>query len=108
MSQHKELQRLYADYQRALSAQHFLEQDLDYSRLDYHLPLLQRLDAVEASSVVLYDLYRHKYVFLTASFKFLLGFQREQTLDQGPECFYRQMHPEDLPVVLELDRRSNI
>jgi DNA-binding CsgD family transcriptional regulator len=106
MSQDKELERLYADYRRALGAQHFRQQDLDYSRLDYHLPLLERLDAVEDSSVVLYDLNRRKYVFLTGSFKFLLGFRREEALDQGPEYFYRQMHPEDLPLVLDTVTRT--
>jgi DNA-binding CsgD family transcriptional regulator/PAS domain-containing protein len=104
--QHRKLQRLYADYQRALGAQRFREQDLDYSRLDYHLPLLERLDTVDDSSVVLYDLCRRRYVFLTGSFKFLLGVQREQALNEGPEYFYREMHPEDLPVVLDTVTRT--
>jgi DNA-binding CsgD family transcriptional regulator len=102
----QDIQRLYAEYQRVLGAQRFREQDLDYSRLDHHLPLLERLDTVEDSSVVVYDLNKRKYVFLTGSFKFLLGYQREQVLDQGPEYFYRQMHPEDLPVVLETVTRT--
>jgi DNA-binding CsgD family transcriptional regulator len=62
---------------------------------------LERLDAVEDSSVVLYDLYQRKYVFLTSSFKFLLGYDREQALGQGPEYFYRCMPEEDLGTVLD-------
>jgi DNA-binding CsgD family transcriptional regulator len=100
------LQRLFADYQRTLHAQRFRDEDLDLGRLDYHLPLLERLDAVEDSSVVLYDLYQRKYVFLTPSFKFLLGYDREEALGQGPEYFYRRMPEDDLEVVLDTVSRT--
>jgi DNA-binding CsgD family transcriptional regulator len=101
MDRQSDLEPLYTEYGRALAFQHFREKDLDYSRLDYHLPLLERLDAIEGSSVVLYDLYRQRYVFLTGSFKFLLGYSRVEAIEQGPEYFYQQMHPQDLPVVLD-------
>ncbi len=51
-------QKLYADHGRALSAQRFREQNLDYARLEQHMPLPERLDAVEDISVALYDLHR--------------------------------------------------
>ena len=102
----QDLERLYADYERALRAQRFRQQDLDYTRLDYHLPLLERLDAVEDSSIALYDLNRRRYAFLTGSFKFLLGYPREDALEQGPEFFYRRMHPDDLRLVLDSVTRT--
>jgi DNA-binding CsgD family transcriptional regulator len=97
---------MFEEYRRALSAQRFRPEDVDLARLDYHVPLLERLDAVENSSVALYDLYQRCYVFLTSSFKFLLGYSREEAMDQGPEYFYRRMHPEDLPVVLDTVTRT--
>ncbi len=100
------LERLFADYERALHAQRFRAADLELGRLDYHLPLLERLDAVEDSSVVLYDLYQRKYVFLTSSFKFLLGYDRGEALGQGPEYFYRRMPEEDLAAVLDTVTRT--
>jgi DNA-binding CsgD family transcriptional regulator len=100
------LERLFAEYERALHAPRFRARDLDLGRLDYHLPLLERLDAVEDSSVVLYDLYQRKYVFLTSSFKFLLGYDREQALGQGPEYFFRRMPEEDLEAVLDTVTRT--
>ncbi len=106
MGEAQDTERLYADYGRALRVQRFRQQDLDYTRLEYHLPLLERLDAVEDSSIALYDLNRRRYAFLTGSFKFLLGYRREDALDQGPEFFYRQMHPNDLPVVLDSVTRT--
>jgi DNA-binding CsgD family transcriptional regulator len=100
------LERLFAEYERTLHAQRFRAEDLDLGRLDYHLPLLERLDAVEDSSVVLYDLYQRKYAFLTSSFKFLLGYDREEALGQGPEYFYRRMPDEDLEAVLDTVTRT--
>ncbi len=100
------MERLFAEYERTLHAQRFRAEDLDLGRLDYHLPLLERLDAVEDSSVVLYDLYQRKYVFLTSSFKFLLGYDREEALGQGPEYFYRRMPDEDLEAVLDTVTRT--
>ncbi len=98
--------RLYADYERVMTMQRFRPEDVDESRLADHLPLLERLDAIEGSSVVLFDLRRQRYAFLTGSFKFLLGYRPEDALDQGPPYFYRHMHPEDLPVVLDTVTRS--
>jgi DNA-binding CsgD family transcriptional regulator len=100
------LERLFAEYERTLRAQRFRAEDLDLGRLDYHLPLLERLDAVEDSSVVLYDLYQRKYVFLTSSFKFLLGYDRGEALGQGPEYFYRRMPEGDLEAVLDTVTRT--
>jgi DNA-binding CsgD family transcriptional regulator len=100
------LERLSAEYQSALRAQRIRAEDLDPARLDYHLPLLERLDAVEDSSVVLYDLHQARYVYLTSSFKFLLGYRREEALDQGPEYFYRRMPEEDLRWVLDTVTRT--
>ena len=52
------IEKLYAEYQRALAVERsrLREEDLDRARLEAHLPLLARLDAVEDSSVVVYDL----------------------------------------------------
>ncbi len=96
-----ELQQLLQEYRRVLTLQHFREEDLDYSALERHLPMLERLDLVEDSSVLLYDLYRRKYQFLTRSFRFLIGFDREAVLDEGPDALFRRMHPDDLPRVLD-------
>jgi len=96
-----ELSRLYAEYRGTLSLQRLRAEDRDEARLAYHLPFLERLDAVDGSSVVLYDMYRQKYAFLTGSFRFLLGYERMEAISQGPDYFFRQMHPEDLPVVLD-------
>jgi DNA-binding CsgD family transcriptional regulator len=98
--------RLFSEYQRSLQLERLRPEDLDYSRLEYHVPLLERLDAVEGSSVALFDLHRKSYAFLTSSFKFLLGYKRDQAMERGPDYFYDRMHPEDLPIVLDAVNRT--
>jgi DNA-binding CsgD family transcriptional regulator len=98
--------RLLAEYRKVLAMGRLRPEDIDESRLAYHVPLLERLDAVEDSSVAVFDLHRVRYAFLTSSFRFLLGYRREVAIEQGPEYFYRQMHPDDLPVVLDTVTRT--
>lgn len=102
------IQGLFEEYRRALAAgrSRIREKDVDRALLAAHLPLLERLDAVEDSSVVVYDMFLGRYAFLTGSFKFLLGYSRDDALEQGPEYFYARMHPDDLPVVLDTVTRT--
>jgi DNA-binding CsgD family transcriptional regulator len=106
MGDREAMRGLYDEYKRVLECQAFREEDLDYSRLDYHLPFLERLDAIEGSSVALYDLRKRGYAFVTGSFKFLVGYSREEAVSEGPDYFYRFIHPEDLPFVLDTVTRS--
>jgi len=91
----------YSEYRAALGSHRIRQRDIDPARLAAHIPLLERLDAVDSSSVVVYDLFQQRYVFLTSSFRFLLGYSREDALAEGPEYFYRRMQPDDLLVVLD-------
>lgn len=92
---------LFKEYRRVLTRDRFRPEDLDPTRVEYHRPLLARLDSVEGSSVALYDLHERRYAFLTSSFRFLLGYRRDEAMDRGPDYFYGMMHPDDLPVVLD-------
>jgi DNA-binding CsgD family transcriptional regulator len=106
MAGEAELRKLSSEYEAVLGGRRFRPEDLDYSRLDYHLPLLERLDQVERSSVALYDLNRRSYAFLTGSFKFLLGYDRAAAASEGPGYFFERMHPADLPFVLDTVTRA--
>lgn len=100
-----ELTRAY----RAMLGRHvFRPEDLDLGALARHLPVLERLDAVDSSSVAVYDFSTGSYAFLTSSFRFLLGQDREEAKREGPEYFYSSMHPEDLPFVLDTVTRAMV
>lgn len=96
------------EYARILERIHarIRPKDCDESVLSHHLPFLESLDAVDGSSVALFDLRTRSYRFLTSSFKFLGGYPRDEALAQGPDYFFRLLHPQDLPFVLETVTRS--
>lgn len=100
-----ELTRAYT----AMLGRHSLPpEDLDPGALARHLPLLERLDAVESSSVAVYDFSTRTYAFLTSSFRFLLGYDQGEAKREGPDYFYPTMHPEDLPFVLDTVTRAMV
>jgi DNA-binding CsgD family transcriptional regulator len=88
-------------FRNVLSAATISSRDIHYHVLDYHIPFLERLDAIENSSAVLFDYFTGKYRFITAKFKYLIGYDRDCALEEGPDYFLRNMHPEDLPRVID-------
>jgi len=94
------------EYEDLLSRLRIRQEDCDESALAHHLPFLETLDAVDGSSVALFDLRTRAYRFLTSSFKFLGGYPREEALVLGPDYFFRLMYPPDLSFVLETVTRT--
>lgn len=89
-----------------LPASSINESDINYHLLDYHLPFLERLDAIDNSSVVLFDYFTRRYRFITAKFKYLIGYDRETALEEGPDYFLKNIHPDDLPNVIDTTLRT--
>jgi len=94
------------EYERVLSLVKLRAEDCDETILDHHLPFLERLDAVDGSSVALYDLRARAYRFITSSFRFLGGYPRDEALAEGPDYFFRLMHAPDLAFALETITRT--
>jgi len=94
------------EYEQVLASRKILEEDCDPAVLDYHIPFLERLDAIAGSSIALFDFRIRSYRFLTHSFKFLAGYDRDEAISGGPEFFFRIMKPDHLPFVLETVTRS--
>jgi hypothetical protein len=46
-----QLQDLYMEYQRLLDSQVFNPSELDYTLLDYHIPLLECIDVVDSGCI---------------------------------------------------------
>jgi DNA-binding CsgD family transcriptional regulator len=95
-----------ASYRAMMAGRRTRPEDLRPGVLEGYLPFLERLDAVEGSSVALYDFARGGYGFLTSSFRFLLGYSSEEALARGPDYFFEGMHPEDLGFVLDTVTRA--
>lgn len=98
-----ELQELQMQYYGLLLQQEFVESDLDYSILEAHLPLLQRLAEVGNSGITVFDLHKKEHVFASYNFGDLFGYDMQLVNKQGTDYFDSRVHPEDL---LELTRNG--
>lgn len=93
---------LLESFRSTLAARNLRPEDLDQGALARHLPLLSRLDSIEGSSVAVYDMHERRYAFLTGSFRFLGSLSRMDAGLEGPAYLFRHMHPDDLPVVIDI------
>lgn len=71
-----------------------------------HLPMLERLDQVEGSSVALLDLRTFGYRFLTRSFRIISALSRDSLGEDPQRFFFSLIHPDDLEPVLETTLRT--
>lgn len=93
--------KAFQKYEKVLDSQHFIESDLDYSRLEFHRPMLERLDVIESSVITLFDLYRKEHIYISKSFETILGHSVQDANDEGTEYFNRQIHPDDFILLSE-------
>lgn len=89
-----------ADYEKLLSTQHFIEEDLDYRILELHIPFLERIDKMSSSAFMIFDLYKRKHVFVSANTAMILHLDTEKAQDQDT-YFENRMHPDDLLKLME-------
>ncbi len=80
--------------------------DIDYSILAGHVRLLDRIAMVENSSLTVFDMFQKKYVFIRNRFRDTLGYDPEKAAAEGFDHFFRIMHPDDLPMVLDTTTRA--
>ena len=86
----------FSSYTTELQKYKLKKEDLDYSKLEVHVPLLEQLDLVESSSVALFDMSTMNYRFLTKKFRFLLGLDHSAAVEQGMSYFTERMNDDDL------------
>jgi len=94
-------------YDEILSKQDFGDDAPDYSGLDSHISMLEKMAEVENSSIAIHDLYRNKFVSITPKFSPLTSFDLNDAFEQGPAYYISFMHPADIPRVLDTYRRMS-
>lgn len=101
----KEIDRLYEEYFELYRQINFDVREDDYKVLDYHIPLLHRLDVVDTSIISIFDLYQKKHVYLSRQFETIFG----QDLVKAAEVVTSRysdsfIHPDDF---IEMLRAGN-
>jgi len=99
----KDLQELGREYYELLLQQNFEESELDYSILESHILLLNRLAEVGNSGITVFDFNRKEHVFASYNFGDIFGYDMNLIHNMGTEYFDSRVHPDDL---LELTRNG--
>ena len=91
----KEFIKLRKQFAKLLELQDFHEDDLDYSVLDRHLELLNKLDRISSGAISVFDMYRGQHAYHSPKFAALFGWDlaalEKNDLDYGN----KKIHPED-------------
>ena len=93
------LSTLLEEYNRVLSAQRFVADELDYGILEGHVPFLEQLARIGNSSVSVFDLHRKEHVYTSPAYHLMLGYDIDAVEDDL--FFDRKIHPEDYVALLE-------
>jgi DNA-binding CsgD family transcriptional regulator len=87
------LNEIYSQYQALMHQLKPSVQESDYTVLQKHIPFLERLDAIDRSSISIFDLNRKSHIYASPSYRNRLGIHDDDNL--GIEGFDRLMHPDD-------------
>ena len=89
----KDPSELFNEYSQVLSRQQFVEEDLEYTLLEKHIPLLDSLARIGNSSISVFDLCRREHVYHSSTFHLMLGYNIGEIKDD--RFFDSKIHPDD-------------
>ncbi|HEY4784629.1 MAG TPA: LuxR C-terminal-related transcriptional regulator [Bacteroidales bacterium] len=91
---------LFKEYYELLDMQKFVKEDLDYSVLDKHIFMLEKLNVIESSSISIFDCYKKDHIFLSRGFETQLGWSVDDITKEGHQYIDSRVHPDDLIQML--------
>ena len=97
----EEIQKLYQEYYELLNRQEFEEESLDYDLLDSHISFLKQMDAIDNSSISVFDMNKKEHIFVSNNYSKMLGYDLAEVAEQGNAFFDSKVHPEDFLVNLK-------
>ena len=95
------VEKLFKEYQELLDYQKLNPEELDYSVLDKHISMLERLNVIESSSISIFDTYKRDHIFVSRGFEAQLGWSVEDIEKEGHSYIDSRVHPDDLIGLLE-------
>src|SRR5690554_6297742 len=89
-----ELQKVRHDYLQLMESIPYVEEDLNYTLLDKHIPWLEKTDQMSQAAISVFDMYKKTHVYMSPSYKNRLGLPRE--VKEAADGFDQYMTPDDL------------
>ncbi len=93
-------EHLAREYASVFTQQHFVPEELDYSILERHKPLLSSLSEVGNSGVTVFDLSKGEHVFSSYNMQELFGYDMASIEKAGNEYINSRTHPDDYLVLM--------
>lgn len=95
------VEKLFKEYQELLDYQKLNPKELDYSVLEKHISMLERLNVIESSSISIFDTYKRDHIFVSRGFETQLGWSVDEIEKEGHQYIDSRVHPDDLIGLLE-------
>jgi len=75
--------------------------ETNYQRFEDKKRLLEKIAAVENSSLAVFDTNKQHYILACSKFDKMTGYRLNFDYKVGPGHFYNSMHPDDFPFVMD-------
>jgi DNA-binding CsgD family transcriptional regulator len=69
--------------------------NIDYNKAESYKPMLEMLDSLNTSMIVVVDYYTGKYFFVSKEINSRLGFHKNKFPDRDQYWYFSRIHPED-------------
>ena len=86
--------------------QDFTSQKLIQKELEDNQFFIQKITDLTPSLIAVYNVHTWKYLFMNRAIESLLGYKRENVLEEGMNFFLGIIHPEDLARIREENSRA--
>jgi len=97
----EKLYQLEKQYFEILMSQKFVESELDYDILKYHISSLERLDIIGKSSITIFDLFKKEHIYISAKFEAMFRWKVDEIYKDDINFFQSHIHPEDYLKLME-------
>ncbi len=90
-----ELQKLYLKYSELLTSQDMQEEDLDYSKFDSHLPILDQISSIKKSGLTVFDMFKKTHIYSSYNLKDIFGYDLSKIASEDTTYIDSMVHPDD-------------
>ena len=97
----QEFAKINETYLTLLQQQNFVPEELDYTILEQHKPILQKLAQIGNSSITVFDCYQKKHVFNSFNIGEMLGYRVQEVEAFGEYFLDSKIHPDDFSTLMK-------
>jgi DNA-binding CsgD family transcriptional regulator len=94
-----QISEIYKQFTDLFDLQHFKPDELNYDILNFHIPLLERIDVVDSGCISIFDLYQRRHVYYSPKYATVLGWDPKLAME---DITYTNnlIHTDDLPKLM--------